>query len=351
MLTSKSIRNKNYERGNAAMMALAVLVVVAVGAVWVLSGKIGFDEAATKQPPALAEPASGEQAAADPATEEHTKTAAASPEAAGDEGKQDAIADIKPGNPVVAKIGDKEISRIDIFNYMQALPPNMRQMPIDQLFPLAVNQVVNTQIIGSKISSVNLDDDPAVKEQLKAAKDQIVRGVFIQQQVEKAMTDDRLKTAYEEYVKNFPEVPEVKVSHILVNDEAQAKDLIKQLKNGADFAELAKENSIDPTKDKGGDLGYVSKQDQVIPEFLEAVFALKDGGMSKEPLKTEFGYHIIKVDGQRNRPPAPFEQAKPFLAAQLQGQVLQGLMDKWRSEAKVEVFDINGDAIEPAAGE
>ena len=165
------------------------------------------------------------------------------------------------------------------------------------------------------------------------------------------MTDERLKEVYDEYVKNFPEVPEVKTAHILVKDEALAKDILKQLNEGGDFAVLAKEHSIDATKDNGGSLGYISRQDQVIPEFLEAAFALKDGGISKEPLKSEFGYHIIKVEDERMRPPASFEQAKPFLASQIQAQVLNELMSSWRADAKVEVFDINGDAIEPAAGE
>ncbi|MCB9981674.1 MAG: peptidylprolyl isomerase [Rhodospirillales bacterium] len=332
------------ERGSAAIIALAVLVVIAIGAVAFLSGKIGYNDDVAVTQTASSEPATGEQAS----SQAETKTAAAAQEVPAEQPK---MPEIKPGNPVVAKIGDKEVSRLDVFNFIQTLPPQTRQMPIDQLFPLALDQVVNTQIIGKKVSAAKLDDDPAVKQQLDLAKEQIVRGVFIQKQVEKAMTDERLKEVYDEYVKNFPEVPEIKTAHILVKDEALAKDILKQLNEDADFAALAKEHSIDATKDNGGSLGYISRQDQVIPEFLEAAFALKDGGVSKEPLKSEFGYHIIKVEDERMRPPASFEQAKPFLASQIQAQVLNELMLSWRADAKVEVFDINGDAIEPAAGE
>ncbi|HOO82404.1 MAG TPA: peptidylprolyl isomerase [Alphaproteobacteria bacterium] len=344
MLKVKSSNVRKNERGSAAIIALAVLVVIAIGAVAFLSGKIGYDDEAATTQTASSEPASGEQAA----SQGETKAATAAQEAPAEQPK---MPEIKPGNPVVAKIGDKEVSRLDVFNFIQTLPPQTRQMPIDQLFPLALDQVVNTQIIGKKVSTAKLDDDPAVKQQLDLAKEQIVRGVFIQKQVEKAMTDERLKEVYDEYVKNFPEVPEVKTAHILVKDEALAKDILKQLNEGGDFAVLAKEHSIDATKDNGGSLGYISRQDQVIPEFLEAAFALKDGGISKEPLKSEFGYHIIKVEDERMRPPASFEQAKPFLASQIQAQVLNELMSSWRADAKVEVFDINGDAIEPAAGE
>ena len=135
-----------------------------------------------------------------------------------------------------------------------------------------------------------------------------------------------------------------------MKEEDQAKELLKQIKGGADFAELAKENSVDATKESGGELDYISKQDQVIPEYIEEAFDLKVGEMSKKPLKSDFGYHIVEVLDERNRPPATFEEAKPFLAAQLRGQVLNEVLASWREDADVEVYDINGDSIEPAAG-
>lgn len=103
-----------------------------------------------------------------------------------------------------------------------------------------------------------------------------------------SISDKELKAAYDEY-----EAP-IEVSHILVDDEEKAKDLINQLNDGADFAELAKENSSDSTAQNGGSLGKISKG-QMVPEFEEAAFALEEGKYSEEPVKTKYGYHIIKV--------------------------------------------------------
>lgn len=340
MSNSKSKSARRMERGNTVVIALIVLVLVAVGAIAYLSGNIG----------GKADDMSAKTAATEPAVaEQNTQQAAA--EAPAQQAEARPMPEIKPGNPVVAKLNGEEITRLDVFNFIQTLNPQTQQLPIDQLFPLALDQVVTAEIISKKVENVNLDNDPAVKEQVAAAKRQIVRGVYMQKQVEQGLTDERLKATYDQYVANFPEIPEVKTRHILVEDEKLAKDLLKQLKEGADFAELAKQHSIDPTKDKGGELGYMSKQDQVIPEYLEAAFSQKVGEVSAKPIKTEFGYHIVEVLEERIRPPATFEQAKPFLASQLRNVVLNEVVNKWRDEADVNVFDINGDPIEPAAGD
>lgn len=325
----------NQERGNAVVVVLVVLLVVAVGAIAYLSTQMskGDDDAT----PGSAQVASSN---ANPADAQQTAQQDGAPAPV-----------IEPGNPVVAKVAGQDITRLDVFNFIQTLPPQTRQLPVNQLFPLARDQVVNASVISKQVQGVNLDSDPAVQEQLKAAKSQIVRGVYVQKQVEKSITDDRIKKAYDNYVANFPKIPEVKVRHILVEDEAKAKELTQQLKDGADFAALAKENSTDATKENGGELGYISQQDQVIPAFLDKAFELKPGEMTEKPLKTEFGYHIIEVTDARDRPPATLEQATPFISAQLRGVVLNELVADWRDEANVQLFDINGNPIEPAAGD
>ncbi len=330
--------NKQTKGSNGGMIALVVLVVVAIGALIFLAKNMNKDSDGTDTV-AVAENT------ATPPTEgaTETETAEATPTTPPKE--------IKPGNPVVAKVNGREIKRVDVFNFIQGMGQNVPQMPIDQLFPLALDQVINAQIIDKKVDSANLDNDPAVAEQLKVAKEQIERRVFMEKAVNDAMTEDRLKAAYDQYVKNFPEIEEVKTRHILVKEESLAKELITQIQDGGDFAELAKANSIDATKDKGGDLGYIAKQDQVIPEYIDAVFAMKVGDVSKKPLKSEFGYHVIEVQDTRMRPAADFEQAKPFLASQLRGEVLNDLLAKWRTGVDATIYDINGEPIEPAAGE
>src|SRR5690606_30614991 len=104
------------------------------------------------------------------------------------------------------------------------------------------------------------------------------------------------------------------------------------LNEGADFAELAKANSTDGTAQNGGELGYFAKTD-VVPEFGEAAFSTEVGTYTKKPVKTEFGYHIITVEEKRKRPPASFEDVKPFLEAQVRRQILDEMIQSWRDDA------------------
>lgn len=337
-LTNKSLENKS-ESGNAVIIVLVVAVIAAVGALAYIATQMDVDapaavtaeQTASIDTPAQAEPASAEGDA--------VTAPAPQPQVA-----------IKPGNPVVAKVNGEEIKRVDVLSYIQTLPEQTRQVPIGMLFPQALDQVISAKIVEEQAKEAKLDNDPQVKEQLEAAKKQIVSTVYLQQEIEKQITDERLQEGYKLYVENFPEVQEAKASHILVADEAKAKELIKQLNDGASFEELAKENSTDNTAEKGGDLGYFAQTD-VVPEFGDAAFALSPGEITKEPIQSQFGYHIIKLAEKRQRPPAEFEEAKPFLEAQIRSAVLQGILNGWRKDSDVETFDINGDPIEPAAGE
>lgn len=311
----------NKESGNTVVIVLVVLAIAAVGILAYLSGKNTKD---------------GGQTAAAGQTQQAAPNEPGTP--------------IQPGNPVVAKVGGEEITRVDVFNFIQTLPAQTKQLPIGELFPVALDQVVNGRVIAQNTKNVRIDSDPLVKERVKAAKDNIVRDVYVQRQVEKKVTEERLKVAYAQYVKNFPDIDEVKARHILVKEKAKAKELIAELQGGADFAELAKANSTDGTAENGGEIGYFAKTD-VVPEFAEAAFSLDVNGYTQKPVETEFGFHVIQVQEKRKRPPATLEQAKPFLEGQLNQVALNELITEWREKASVERFDINGAAIEPASGE
>lgn len=320
------------ESGNTALIVLAVVIVAAVGGLAYFSGKIEKPMAQTADA-ATAAAAAAAQTAAAPADPNAPKPPV-----------------IKPGNPVVAKMKGGEVTRMDVFNFIQDLPPQTRQMPLEQLYPLALEQVINSRIIAAKTQNVNLDSDAEVKKRLAAAKTEIVRSVYIEKQVNEKVTEDRLKSVYDEYVKNFPDIQDVKARHILVKEESKARDLIKQVEGGANFEELAKANSTDGTAQNGGDLGYFAKTD-VVPAFGEAAFALNPGEFTKKPVKTDFGYHVIKVEEKRKRPPASYEDIKPYLETQVRRQILDETIQSWRNDAGIQRFDINGDAIEPAAGD
>lgn len=370
---------KKTQSGNAVVIVLVVLAVVAVGALAYLSGQMTDEspaavttesaqidqdmetegdaaaEAATDLADANEETANGEAAvdgdaelAATETADEDTTTETTDTAEADETASE--VPEIDPGNPVVAKVGDEEIMRLDVLNFITQLPPNIRQLPIGQLFPLAQEQVINAKIVEMNIDTDSVEQDEEVQQKIEMAKEQIIRAAYLEQQVAKKMTDKRLKEAYDEFVKEQPDVQEAKAAHILVEDEATANEILTKLKDGGDFAELAKEYSTDNTAENGGNLGYFAKSD-VVPEFAEATFDLKEGQVTQEPVQTQFGYHIIKLEEKRQRPKPTFEEAKQFLQNDVQRQLLEEMMSDWREDASIEKYDINGNAIEPAAGE
>lgn len=344
------------------------LLVIAGGATFYFSKNMTKETpAVTAETAAPADTASGETPAA---TEEASATAPASgtsgEPAATPEEEQEATkaatagfngVEVKPGNPVVAKVDGNDITRVDVFRFIKMMPGNIQQLPPQAVYPLALEQVINTRLVQNKAEDADLENDPEVQQQLAMAKQQIVRSVYVQRALDKEISDSDLKAKYDETVGKTPAVEEIKAAHILVDSEAKAKDIIAKLGTGEDFGKLASENSADPgNKDKGGDLGWFAKQDMV-PEFSDAAFKLGKGEVSKEPVKTQFGYHVIKVEDKRERPKPTFEETKQMLQAEVRREKLENMLDGWRKSAQIEKYDINGEPVKeepqvsPSAGE
>ncbi len=329
------------------IIGVVALLAIAGGAAVYLSGNMKKDNAIEASTPATSETAAAPSAgtssgepAATPAEEEEATAAA--------QASIDGV-EVKPGNPIVAKVDGKEISRVDVFRYIKMMPAQVQQLPPQAVYPLALEQVVNTRIVQNKAEDAGLENDPEVQQQLDLAKQQIIRSVYVQRAVDKEISESDLKHKYDEAIGKTPDVEEVRAAHILVSDEAKAKEIIAKAQAGEDFAKLASENSADPgNKDKGGELGWFAKQDMV-PEFSEAAFKLGKGEISKTPTKTQFGWHVIKVEDKRSRPKPTFEEVKPQLQVELRREKLEGMLDKWRKSADIQKFDVNGDAVKEQA--
>tara|TARA_B100000073_G_scaffold345101_1_gene353356 strand:+ start:3841 stop:4803 length:963 start_codon:yes stop_codon:yes gene_type:complete len=265
--------------------------------------------------------------------------------AAGDAktGAENANLEIKPGDPTVAVIDSVEIKRSEIFDMIDELAGPQQVVPKQIVFPVVLDQFVNGKIVELKADKSDVMSSDEYKTRLEDAKKQIARAVFIEKQVNDRITDEALKAAYDEYAAEQKSVEELSARHILVGSEDEAKEIIAALDGGKDFAELAKEKSTGPSGENGGDLGYFKKGDMV-PAFEEAAFKLEKGAYTKAPVQTQFGFHVIKVEDKRNLEPASFEDMKESLQASLRTQVLQDLLGDWRSEAKVKLYNINGEA-------
>lgn len=312
------------------LAVLAAALVVALGAAGLVTTQMGENKAEDKSA------RQGEQADATASQTANVEPAAAEPAAS------EAAKPASSEDPVVAKVDGSTVLRSDVLTFIQNLPPQMKQIPLESLFPMALEQVINGKIVGMKAEKTDVATDPEVSNRLSQAKEQIIRAVYVEKVIEKNLTPERVQKAYDKFAEEQGKIEEVRARHILVDKEDVAKEIIKKLADGAKFEDLAKEYSKDSgNKASGGDLGYFTK-DSMVKEFADAAFAMKKGEVSQAPLKTQFGYHVIQVEDHRNREVPPLTKVKLELEAQERRAILDELLENWRKASSVETFDING---------
>jgi peptidyl-prolyl cis-trans isomerase C len=194
-----------------------------------------------------------------------------------------------------------------------------------------------------------IPDDPAFKKRMAFIEDQILQDFWLQKEIAKRVTPEKMKERYQERLKSTPPEEEVRARHILVATEDEAKALIAEIKKGGAFDKLAKEKSTDKASGaEGGDLGWFKKSDMV-KEFADAAFALKKGELTDNPVKTQFGYHVIKLEDRRQAPPPTFEELQDQIREELARETVTQILDQLRAGAKIEKFNIDGSKAEPQA--
>jgi peptidyl-prolyl cis-trans isomerase C len=205
-------------------------------------------------------------------------------------------------------------------------------------------------LVSQEALKKGLDKSPEVIDQMDLTKQSILANAFVQDYIKNnPVSDDMLKAEYDK-IKAQMTGSEYKARHILVEKEADAKDIIAKLKKDIKaFEKLAKEKSKDPgSKAQGGDLGWFDVR-SMVPEFGEAVAKLAKGEFTKEPVKSQFGYHIIMLEDSRPMQPPPFDQVKPGLSQQVQQQNLKKLVDDMKAKAKIEITEAPAAVPAPAA--
>lgn len=242
-------------------------------------------------------------------------------------------------DPVVAVVNGSEIHASALTAYQHSLPPQMAaQVP----YPALLDSFINNQLIYDQAKKEGTDKDADVKATLKQLEQQIMIKAWMSKKLKTEITDEAVKAGYDKFLADFKPQEEVRARHILTETEDQAKAVIADLKKGADFTETAKAKSKDPSaKQNGGDLGYFTK-DEMVPQFAEAAFAMKAGELSAAPVKSQFGWHVIKVEDRRMASPPSFEQARPVIRDQLAEQTAERLVTDIRAKAKVKRFDADG---------
>jgi peptidyl-prolyl cis-trans isomerase C len=275
-------------------------------------------------------------APATPAPDSNTQNAAP---AGGDAAQPEATAPAPaaPADPkeVVATVNGKPITRQDVIESAANLPPQYQQQ-IDSIFPQLLNRLIGFELVSAKGRAEGLADNPEVQKLVKQFEDEAIRQVYFSDYVKKAVTDDAIKTVYDADLAAHPPQAEIRAAHILVKTEDEAKAIIDQLNKGADFAQLAKEKSVDTQSGKdGGELGWFSK-DTMVKEFSDAAFAMQRGDISKTPVKSQFGWHIIKIEDSRMQIPPTLDQRKDDIRQALAQEAAHKLVQDLITGAKVE---------------
>jgi peptidyl-prolyl cis-trans isomerase C len=206
--------------------------------------------------------------------------------------------------------------------------------------------LIDMKIVAKAAEDKKIEDRPDFKARLTFTRNRLLMDNLLAAEGKAATTDEAMKKVYDEAAKQIAGEQEVHARHILVETEDEAKAIEGELKKGADFAELAKTKSKDPGAADGGDLGFFTK-DQMVPEFSAVAFALEPGKIS-DPVKSQFGWHIIKVEEKRNRKAPDFEQVKPQIETYVTRKAQAEYVAKLRESAKVERMDQAANTPAPA---
>jgi peptidyl-prolyl cis-trans isomerase C len=241
------------------------------------------------------------------------------------------------GDPVVARANGVDIHQSDIAFAEEEIGGNMPNMAPEQKREYLINYLIDVIVLSQAAEQKKVAERPEVKHRLAFDRNRLLMESLLQDTGRAALSDTAEHQVYDEAIKQVKNEEEVHARHILVPTEDEAKAIVAELKGGADFAALAKEKSKDPGAAEGGDLGYFTK-DQMVPEFAAVAFKLDKGQLS-DPVKTQFGWHIIKVEDKRIKPTPAFEQVKPQIDNYVAHRAQSQLVEKLRSAANVERLD------------
>lgn len=240
---------------------------------------------------------------------------------------------------VAAVVNGEKITVAEIRDAYKANPQLKGRVSFNDFYNKALDGFISGKIVYQEAVKAKVTDTPEYKAQLELAKQELARKIYLEQQVAKKVTDKDVKKLYDEYKSTFKSEKEVKAKHILVPSKDKADEVIAKLKKGGDFDKLAKEYSKEPAE-----LGYFTKR-VMVPEFADAAFAMKKGEVSKAPVKTQFGYHVIKVEDIRDSKPMAQKDIEPQLKAMLtQGALAESFQDAAQN-SKIEKYSLDGKTI------
>ncbi len=243
---------------------------------------------------------------------------------------------------VVATVNGTKIMLSEVRDVKENSNPQLAALPMNAVYDPLLENLVDMTIISDAAKADKVQNSAEFKKMMKSVEKQLLARLYLEQQAKKMQTKAKLMEMYEQYKRNNPPQEEMSAAHILLKTEKEAKDVIKQLEKGADFAELA--NKVSENKGlEGGDLGYFTRE-LMVPEFSEAAFRMKEGEISKIPVKMQFGWHVIKAGPRRLTEVPSFDEMEKELTQTQASQAVEEIVSGLRKKAKIERVPVSFDA-------
>ena len=246
------------------------------------------------------------------------------------------------GTKVLANVNGKEITDQDVYVFLNQLNPQIAaQFRTPEGVKKVADELINQELLYLEAISNGLDKEEAFRVELEKVKVNVLKQYAINKlMLDIDSTEEEITEFYNEHKEYFQTPEKVQASHILVKEEEQAKEIANEIKEGLSFEEAAAKYSICPSKEKGGDLGEFGRG-QMVPEFEEVAFITEEGKVS-QPVKTQFGYHLIKVVDKKESGISPLEEVKDKITQQViamkQQERYLSKTEKLKNKYKVETY-------------
>jgi len=242
--------------------------------------------------------------------------------------KDDKVIAIVNGHEI--RVSEVQMATDDIIGQLPDMPPKLR-------YPFVVEYLIERHLLAQYAVKEGIAETEEYKRRLALYQAKALRDAYFFQKIRPMVTEEEIKKVYDEEAAKLQQTERVRARMILVATEKEAQDIEKMLADGQKFEDLAKKYSLDGSKDYGGDLGYFTSA-EMVPEFSKAVFALRVGETS-QPVKTDFGWHIIRLEDKKQGAAQPYDQVKQAIRNVLLRQKVGEVMTKIREASKVEILD------------
>lgn len=246
--------------------------------------------------------------------------------------------------PIVANVNNEDISLETMIHAMNELPPEIQSQPFMSYYEDLLERVIDIKLFAQEGKKMKLDEEPSVRAAIDFVIEKVLMQAFLSKYVQENIKEENLKASYNNFIADETSREEIKASHILMDTESEAIDVINMLNDGDDFAELAKNKSTGPSGPSGGDLGWF-KRGQMVPPFEKAAFSLNKNEISQRPVQTQFGWHVIKIFDRRIPEAPSYENMKSKLMQDLERKIVSKKIQDLRNDALIE--KLSSSELEP----